>query len=102
MSNFPSITNNFENAAKDMRTSMNNLPHIKLGQQPQPQPQIRQPVYSQTPQQYQQPRVPLQPKPDYKMPIEDKLKKWTFIILVILILGTATIMIINSLLGRFF
>jgi len=106
MNNEFSITNQFERAAQDINR---NLPPRQ-----KPQPQVRQPYpQPQTPQyqqpypnpqppyrpQYQQPSVPLYPAP---IPIEDKIKKWSLIVLVILILGTATILVISTLLGRFF
>ena len=101
MNNEFSITNQFERAAKDINR---NLPPRQ-----KPQPQYRQPYpQPQTPQypqhypqrpQYQQPSVPLYPAP---IPIEDKVKKWSLIALVILILGTATILIISTLFARFF
>lgn len=99
MNNQFSITNQFERAAQDINRNLpprqpmqpRQIPNQYQQPYPNPQPPYRPP--------YQQPSVPLYPTP---IPIEDKIKKWSLIALVILVLGTATILVITTLLGRFF
>ena len=70
------------------------VPHVIIGKdKPPAKPPYKQPAYYP----YSQP-----PQPKQEEDLIDKLKKYTLIILVILILGTAVIYVLKEILGRFF
>jgi len=84
----------------------NSVPHImlddgKLRTNKQPQAQKPTPYMPPNPQPYQQPAYyPRQPKQPEDL--VDRLKKYALIFFVCLVLGTAGLMVVKLILGRFF